>query len=545
MSRATSATSTPSAAASLTPSRRRPRTPPSHPAEHHDAVHADHVGQQGARPRRPFSTRSRTPSARRCGRHAAPMPRARSCRRRTSCSTISTRPSRMSAATASYRFNERQLLYVSARSSWSEPDEELTISNFKKHHHRLRERARRNPRHVPGAARLDHHPHRDETITLGTLTVERLRAAGLDLQQDRLHRKRRLAEALKAARWGERHDCAMMSSKGFSTRAARDLIDKLAEHDEPVTVFCVHDADASGTMIYQTLQEATKARGARKIQIVNLGLEPWEAIAMGLEVETSDEARTRKPVADYVRRRRAPTADWEEWLQTHRDRTERDDDAAVHRVARRQDGRAGVLQADPADRGHGAGAGRAHRGQVRAAITERILREAGSRIRSPPPSPRSSQKPGGAELAKGIERLFKREQDRQWRDHVEAVASPADEAAFLRMARFLAGPVFKNEEEKPTLNRRGLLALANRVASGSRSMPKRGVREPARGTLEPVWYFMLRSGWRRWPTLCANPRKPPCAQETWGGPLNQRSRSASHALPFHRGRDRSVRLTLC
>ena len=64
-----------------------------------------------------------------------------------------------------------------------------------------------------------------------------------------------------------------MSSKGFSTRAARDLVDKLAEHDEPVTIFCVHDADASGTMIYQTFQEATKARGARKIKIVNLGLE--------------------------------------------------------------------------------------------------------------------------------------------------------------------------------------------------------------------------------------------------------------------------------
>ena len=43
----------------------------------------------------------------------------------------------------------------------------------------------------------------------------------------------------------ERHDCAVMSSKGFSTRAARDLIDKLVEHDEPVEVFCAHDADAA------------------------------------------------------------------------------------------------------------------------------------------------------------------------------------------------------------------------------------------------------------------------------------------------------------
>src|SRR5207344_1832582 len=34
-----------------------------------------------------------------------------------------------------------------------------------------------------------------------------------------------------------------MSSKGFSTRAARDLIDKLVEHDEPIKVFCAHDGD--------------------------------------------------------------------------------------------------------------------------------------------------------------------------------------------------------------------------------------------------------------------------------------------------------------
>jgi hypothetical protein len=72
-------------------------------------------------------------------------------------------------------------------------------------------------------------------------------------------------------------------------------------------VFCAHDADAYGTMIYQTLQEETKARGARKIQIVNIGLEPWEAIEMGLEVEKVEVKKNKegeeihKPVADYVK----------------------------------------------------------------------------------------------------------------------------------------------------------------------------------------------------------------------------------------------------
>jgi DNA topoisomerase VI subunit A len=86
----------------------------------------------------------------------------------------------------------------------------------------------------------------------------------------------------------------VMSSKGFTTRAARDLAHKLAEHDEPVTIFCAHDADAYGTMIYQTFQEETRARGARKIKIVNLGLEPWEAQEMGLGVEDVEEGSARR-----------------------------------------------------------------------------------------------------------------------------------------------------------------------------------------------------------------------------------------------------------
>ena len=136
------------------------------------------------------------------------------------------------------------------------------------------------------------HPHRNETITLGTLMVEEYERPEWTFNKVLYIEKEGAQEALKQNRWCERHDCAVMSSKGFSTRAARDLIDKLVEHDEPVEVFCVHDADAAGTMIYQTLQEATKARGARKIKIINLGLEPWEAIGMGLEVETleADEA---------------------------------------------------------------------------------------------------------------------------------------------------------------------------------------------------------------------------------------------------------------
>ena len=65
--------------------------------------------------------------------------------------------------------------------------------------------------------------------------------------------------------------------------------------------------------------EATRARGARKIKIINFGLEPWEAQAMGLGVEDLEEKDKRKPVADYVvDYDRERGTDWAEWLQTHR-----------------------------------------------------------------------------------------------------------------------------------------------------------------------------------------------------------------------------------
>ena len=231
-----------------------------------------------------------------------------------------------------YRFNQRQLLYVLRPIVREELDKELTVDNFTKiitdyeNENGEIEGMYREPR---GSI---YHPHRDETITLGTLMVEEYDRPAWTFNKLLYIEKEGFSEALKDVRWGERHDCALMSSKGFSTRAARDLIDKLAEHDEPVTVFCVHDADAYGTMIYQTLQEETKARGARKVTIINLGLEPDEAGEMGLEVEEVEEKDRRKPVAEYASAMGGMAADQPR-------RTQRDDHAAVHRMARRQDGR--------------------------------------------------------------------------------------------------------------------------------------------------------------------------------------------------------------
>jgi hypothetical protein len=206
------------------------------------------------------------------------------------------------------------------------------------------------------------------------------------------------------------------------SRSARDLIDKLVEHDEPITVFCVHDADASGGMIFQTLQEETKARGARKIEIINLGLEPWEAVEMGLEVENVDKKERIKPVAEYVQERDEEEGeDWADWLQTHR--------VELNAMTTPQF----IEWLDAKMEEHGSGklippeevleqelAGRVE-AKLRAEITERILREADveGQITA---ALAEIELPDGAMLAEGTAEMFEQNDDFEWRDHVEAEA---------------------------------------------------------------------------------------------------------------------------
>jgi len=177
-------------------------------------------------------------------------------------------------------FGPRQLLYVLRPIVRDETGKELTAQNF----NAIITDYENENGEIPLMYREPRgsicHPHSGEVIMLGTRTVESYERPPWLYNKIIYIEKEGWLGALKAKRWPERYDCTLISSKGFTTRAARDLVDKLAEHDESVTVFCVHDADAFGTMIYQTFQEATKARGARKIRIINLGLEPWEAVEM-------------------------------------------------------------------------------------------------------------------------------------------------------------------------------------------------------------------------------------------------------------------------
>jgi hypothetical protein len=217
----------------------------------------------------------------------------------------------MASGDGTYRFSQRQLFYA-IRPLFIEAAKEApdwgyfcsVITDFEESQGEITGMYR-DPRGVV------YHPHVGEDIPLGTLQVEKYQRPEWLFNKVLYCEKEGFFEIFKSAKWAERNDCALMTSKGFSSRAARDLIDFLASTDEECKFFCIHDADAQGTMIYQTLQSATKARGARKVEIINLGLDPAEARDMELQVEPVERGHT-KAVAEYI------SDNDRLWLQTNR-----------------------------------------------------------------------------------------------------------------------------------------------------------------------------------------------------------------------------------
>lgn len=167
---------------------------------------------------------------------------------------------------------------------------------------------------LPGILRDDRgvfiHPFDGQEIPLGTAAVENYRLPEYQFSKVLYIEKRGLFQLLKDEQIPQRYDLALMSTAGFANRAARDLIDLIGEAGEPVQFFCIHDADASGTLIYDKLVNETKARGARSVEVIDLGLHPREAVAMGLQVETFKSKGRRAVGADYL--------DFEYWFQSNR-----------------------------------------------------------------------------------------------------------------------------------------------------------------------------------------------------------------------------------
>jgi hypothetical protein len=215
------------------------------------------------------------------------------------------------------RFHWRQVFYVirdvvrresGSELRWSYFDSDLTLDWEDEHGEE--KKAYRDARGML------YQPHSRERIELGTKHIEGFRRAPWKFNKVLYIEKECLCDALLDVGFPKEFDIAITSSKGLPTRAARDFIDLIAATDEPVQIFCLHDADAAGTIIYQLLQNATRARPERTIRIVDLGLEAAEAVelaAQGLvRVEDIEPLKDGRATAEYV----APR--WHAWYQTHR-----------------------------------------------------------------------------------------------------------------------------------------------------------------------------------------------------------------------------------
>ncbi len=211
-----------------------------------------------------------------------------------------------------YRYSQRQIYYVARAIVNRKLGKDLTYKNFIKiitEHEGEKGSVLRNIyRDDRGVL---YHPHLKETITLGTLSVENYKTPEWTFNKIIYCEKEGFIEILKSAEWPEKHDCALLTSKGYSTGAARDVLDLIGASDEELLFFCIHDADTDGTLIYQSLVEATKIRPQRKVRVVNLGLEAEEGIDMELQVE-NPRKQQKKKCADYVSVR------WQLWYKSNR-----------------------------------------------------------------------------------------------------------------------------------------------------------------------------------------------------------------------------------
>jgi hypothetical protein len=117
---------------------------------------------------------------------------------------------------------------------------------------------------------------------------------------------------LRDVQFAERHDLAIMSTKGFSVTASRELIDELCQAviaeldalaaDRSVRLFVTHDFDYAGFCIAGTLMRETKRyKFKNPVTIIDLGMR-MKDIA-GLQDEAANykgsKAAARKLLAGY------------------------------------------------------------------------------------------------------------------------------------------------------------------------------------------------------------------------------------------------------
>src|SRR6516162_7978170 len=91
----------------------------------------------------------------------------------------------------------------------------------------------------------------------------------------------------RAVHLAERFDLAIMSTKGMSSTAARNLIDNLCQRKVPL--LALHDFDKAGMSIVGTLRRDTRRFSfTRRTKVIDLGLRLTDVRELGLEASAED-----------------------------------------------------------------------------------------------------------------------------------------------------------------------------------------------------------------------------------------------------------------
>ncbi|OPZ33079.1 MAG: DNA topoisomerase VI subunit A [Synergistetes bacterium ADurb.BinA166] len=141
-------------------------------------------------------------------------------------------------------------------------------------------------------------PHTGEAFPVGTREVDGYECPSWTFNAVLYVEKEGFNPKLQQVKLAERYDLAILSGKGFSTRAGKRLLAKLAAEGCKLAV--VHDCDLAGYEIARTLQ--AEARGCKALEVVDLGL-TWED-AQGQGLQSEEYTLAKRPPEAFVQRAR-------------------------------------------------------------------------------------------------------------------------------------------------------------------------------------------------------------------------------------------------
>jgi hypothetical protein len=224
-------------------------------------------------------------------------------------------------------------------------------------------------------------PHTGVRVALGTREVEAYVIPTHTYNKILIIEKRGLLPVLQEARLGERYDMALVASEGYATTAARTLLQRADQH-ERYQIFVVHDADPYGYAIARALREETRRMPGYAVDIIDLGLFYEAAVDMGLGTE---EFMRRKALPDNLELSPAARAAFQgrydaaskTWIATRIELNAMTNEQLVAFIEKGLQDAGAVGKVHPPAEALGGYFQEALRVALRAAFTERILREAG------------------------------------------------------------------------------------------------------------------------------------------------------------------------